>query len=93
MFQFCLVVIQDARFMPIIIYPQYQRVAKLKRLDCVKKIDNNPGDILHMAKEGINYRKVREKKRPSLNDSFSFTCGKIIFRNRVEPFTVNHATS
>ena len=50
-FPICLVVIKDARFMPKALHAKYQYVAKLLSLDSVKKIDNYPGDLLHMAKE------------------------------------------
>ena len=56
-------VIKDARFMPKVLLIHYQYVAKMLRLDCVKKIDNYPGYILHMAKERIWLLKVSEKQK------------------------------
>ena len=49
--------------MPEILLAQFQYVAQLLRFDCVKKIDNFPGDILHMVKERIWLQKVSEKKK------------------------------
>jgi hypothetical protein len=49
--------------MPKVLLVHYQYVAKMLRLDYVKKIDNYSGDILHMAKERIKLQKVREKQK------------------------------
>jgi len=39
--------------MPKVLVAHYQYVAKLLGYDCVKLIDNYPGDILHLVKEII----------------------------------------
>ena len=76
LFPFCRIGYLDARFMPKVVLAQYQCVAKLLRLGCVKKNDNYYGNILHMAKERIRLQRVREKKkRPSLIDSLSLIRG------------------